>query len=335
MLPTKKKIFRILRWFGFCVFAILITVLPFKLLTEHSEPEFGFTFSNYYAQYLGLDVPEVYEAVLTDMDFKHVRIPVYWTEIESSPREYDFSQIDYLINSAGARGVGVTLAIGVKVPRWPECFVPDWADDLETQASQDLFYEMMETVVNRYKDNPALERWQVENEPFFPFGECLTPDPERYAREIALVRELDPNHVISSTTSGEQSLWFLRAKGLDVLGVSMYREVWNKQIGAMVFPHSPSLYALQRLLASPFLKNVIISELQMEPWIPEDIQTSDTPIEEFYSMFPVADMIDNLEFAKKIGVSEIDVWGVEWWYYLKERGEPRLWETAIELFNTK
>jgi hypothetical protein len=41
---------------------------------------------------------------------------------------------------------------------------------------------------------------------------------------------------------------------------------------------------------------------------------------------------DNLTFARKIGVSEVYVWGIEWWYWLKERGRPGMWEEGKRLF---
>ena len=40
--------------------------------------------------------------------------------------------------------------------------------------------------------------------------------------------------------------------------------------------------------------------------------------------------------ARRVGFSEAYLWGVEWWYWLKEtKGEPAVWDTARELFRAK
>lgn len=315
---------------GLVVFVLFLGML-FGFLTHERNPEIGASFSTQYTEYLGLEVAEVYEALLTDFDdLEKLRIPVYWDQVEQERGIYELDTVDYLMNRAAEEGIDVTLVVGMKVPRWPECFIPDWAGGVDDETFKAGFFAMIEHVVERYREHPALERWQVENEPFFPFGECPTPDPDRFEQTVRFVRLLDADHPIQSTTSGEQSLWFLRTWNIDVLGVSLYREVWNKTLGAFVFPHSPMFYSVQRIISEPFVDMVIVSELQMEPWIPEDIENIDESIEELYEMFPIEDMESNLAFAKQIGADELYLWGVEWWYYMKEQGESRLWEKGIE-----
>ena len=49
----------------------------------------------------------------------------------------------------------------------------------------------MEQVIKRYKDNPAIVYWQVENEPFlevFAFDHCGELDTDFLDQEIALVK---------------------------------------------------------------------------------------------------------------------------------------------------
>ena len=42
---------------------------------------------------------------------------------------------------------------------------------------------------------------------------------------------------------------------------------------------------------------------------------------------------DNIAYAREAGFSEVYLWGVEWWYAMKEqRGDPFYWEAARELF---
>jgi len=326
---------RLLKYTCVCVIVFIFIALVTESISYNRNPDYGVSFSSQYAQYLGLDVNETFDAIVEEMPIENIRIPIYWDQIEAKPGEFDFSQIDYLMDKAAENNIKVTLAIGLKVPRWPECFIPDWSDQTDNIAFKQSLFQMIDVVVKRYRDHSALEKWQVENEPFFPFGECPAPEPSWFYQEVDFVRMLDPIHQIQSTASGEQSLWFLRARGIDTLGVSLYREVWNKTIGVFIFPHPPIIYTLQRMLVEPFVDLVIISELQMEPWIPEDIARTDSSIEDFYKMFPAEDMQQGFDFANLIGVDEIDLWGVEWWYYMKEHGEDRLWNKAIELLSSQ
>ncbi len=329
-MKDKKQLKRLVAITAVFVLVIVMLGTVFGFLTHERSPRIGASFSTHYTEYLGLDVSETYEALLQDFDqLERLRIPVYWDEIEQDRGEYDLDTIDYLMDRAAEEGIDVTLVVGMKVPRWPECFIPHWAGKVDNSTYKAGFFSMIETVVERYRDHPALDRWQVENEPFFPFGDCPTPDVDRFEQTVRFVRLLDPEHQIQSTTSGEQSLWFLKTWNLDVLGVSLYREVWNKTLGAFVFPHSPMVYTVQRILSEPFVDMVIISELQMEPWIPEDIEDIDESTEDLYALFPVEDMEANLAFAKQIGADEIYLWGVEWWYYMKEQGESRLWDKGM------
>lgn len=317
--------------------AALILVLVFSVvilgaLSHEQNPKLGASFSTQYSEYLELDVLEVYSAMLSDFEELEVlRIPVYWNEIEPAVGEYDFETLDILMDLAAENEVRVTLAIGTKVPRWPECFIPLWLTG-DTDEFEERFFAMISEVVGRYDEHPALERWQVENEPFFPFGDCPVPDPERFQSTIDLVRSIDSTRLIQSTASGEQAVWFLRTGNIDVLGVSLYREVWNSVLGTFIFPHPPLVYTLQRMIAEPFVDMVVISELQMEPWIPDYIENIESSIAELYDIFPAEDMDANMEFAQQVGASEIYVWGVEWWYFMLVHGESRMWEKGIDIF---
>ncbi|EKE19145.1 MAG: hypothetical protein ACD_9C00120G0003, partial [uncultured bacterium] len=221
---------RLLKYTCVCVIVFIFIALVTESISYNRNPDYGVSFSSQYAQYLGLDVNETFDAIVEEMPIENIRIPIYWDQIEAKPGEFDFSQIDYLMDKAAENNIKVTLAIGLKVPRWPECFIPDWSDQTDNIAFKQSLFQMIDVVVKRYRDHLALEKWQVENEPFFPFGECPAPEPSWFYQEVDFVRMLDPIHQIQSTASGEQSLWFLRARGIDTLGVSLYREVWNKTI---------------------------------------------------------------------------------------------------------
>lgn len=302
---------------------LLIWVL---VLRSGENPEWGVTYSTVYAEELGLDVEESYLAVLDELQPASIRIPVYWSRYEYASMSFNFDELDWMMDEAAAREIPVTLAIGNKVPRWPECFIPEWYGEEYQEGLRDYLY----VSVVRYRDHPALARWQVENEPYFPFGECPTLDTELLREEVLLVRKLDPETPIQQTTSGEQSFWAFHAMGSDILGVSLYREVKNGVTGPFIFPLNPTWYRVQSVVAHLFADRVVISELQMEPWgVAEYVE--DQKSLEAYDHFTAEELAAHMEFASQTGMDEVSLWGVEWWYYLKEMGDDRLWEKGKEL----
>ena len=77
-------------------------------------------------------------------------------------------------------------------------------------------------------------------------------------------------------------------------------------------------------------KEILVSELQAEPWFSEDLNAR--PVTYWYEVFTAEDFVKNINFVNEIGVSEVDLWGAEWWMYAKQHGEPRLWNEAAKLF---
>ncbi len=330
---SRKLYSLVLLWF---FFGLIVTTGSYLLRTWFSptEPDLGVTFSSRYATELGLDWQEVYIATLDDLQVKNLRIPLYWSQIEMYSGERDYSQIDWMMNEAEKRQVKVTLVIGEKVPRWPECYVPVWADGVSKAKTSAALEAYLTATVERYRDFESLHRWQVENEYLFPFGVCAAPDSNRFRAEIELVRELDSNHQIQLTTSGEQSFWAVTALRADVLGVSLYQRAWNDLVGFVVLPVSPVTYAVQAKIASLFTEEVIISEMQAEPWVPGTWDRTDKEqLNKFYRLFTAQDILLHLTIAQQTGVDEVYLWGVEWWYYLDQQGDARLWHVAKTIFN--
>ncbi len=299
------------------------------VLRVDNEPTLGVTYSVVYAEELGLDSEEVYVAVLDELQPSLIRIPVYWSRYEQQEGVYDFSELDQMMDLAAAHGIEVTLAIGQKVPRWPECFIPAfYLEDTELRDEALLIY--LDRVVRRYQDHPALSRWQVENESYFPFGLCPDFDPQLLQREIDLVSSIDSAAPIQLTTSGEQSFWAFHALSGDVLGVSLYREVTNPVAGPFLFPLNPQWYRIQAFVAHLFTDKVVISELQMEPWGVDVFIAEDRTLEG-YGHFTAEELQGNLTFARQTGMDEVYFWGVEWWYLLRSLGDARLWDEGVEL----
>jgi hypothetical protein len=300
-----------------------------EAINRSRRPAYGVTFSTQYAKWLGLDWQKAFIATLDDLRVRKFRIPVYWDDVESQKGHEDWSETDWMLKEAAARKAGVILAIGRKTPRWPECHVPGWAQSLGEDDQRKEVLRFLKDEVDHFKGDIAVKVWQVENEPLFQFGKCPQPDRAFLKTEIALVRSIDPRPVMV-TDSGELSTWIRTGSLGDILGISMYRLIWNKYLGELYWPVSPFYYTDRMNLLSPVVKKVIISELQAEPWFTKE--PSKTPIAEQLAQMNAARLNDNAEFAATTGASEIYLWGVEWWYWLKTQGHEELWQAARALY---
>lgn len=318
------------------VFVALIVGLFFvrmvheNLGLEEKQVVLGATFSKPYAESLGLDWKQTYIASLDELKIRRFRIPAYWNDIEPSQDEWHFDNIDWQIAEADKRGAKVVLAIGRKLPRWPECHAPNWTVGMPESLVQTRMLIMIEKVVRRYSASDAVVMWQVENEPFFQFGECPPPNRELLKAEAAVVRALDKRPIMI-TESGELSSWVGVAGIADVLGISTYRTVWDKFVGYFYWPISPRFYTRRYATVSTLVQSAMISELQAEPWLPEGIDRM--PVDEQLRLMNPARLQENVKFARQTGFHDAYLWGIEWWYWLKEKkSRPALWEEGRKVF---
>lgn len=306
-----------------------------NMILDEFRPEeplaLGATFSTKYARELGLDPQAAFSAALYELGVRRVRLPIYWDEIESADGDFRFDEVDALLAEAAKYGAEIIPAIGLRVPRWPECHAPAWVKTLSVEDQQTQLLEYLRAVIARYKNHDEIIAWQVENEPLLEsFGECPEPDREFLKREVALVRELDTRPIII-TESGELSSWLGTVGLSDILGISMYRVTHNRFIGYIYYPFSPGFYRYRAEAVRPFTADVIVMELQAEPWMPRGI--SHTPVVEQLRSMDADRVAANLSFASRAGFKEVYVWGIEWWYWLKEKhGQSELWELGKEVF---
>lgn len=311
-------------------FAVLFVGWPAKT----KNVEYGVTMSWPYAQELGLDHEKVLTSALDDVGLRRFRLSAYWKLMEPEKGKWDFSILDKQVEEIGKRNGKVILAIGEKLPRWPECWAPDWWKVMSREPQRELTLRYLETVVTRYRDNPTIAAWQVENEPHFIYGDCPPPDYLFIERETAFVRGLDPMRPIYTTDSGELSSWLTLGVFADKLGVSVYRVVRNPLLGDWNFHYfflPPYFYARKAWLTKLFgVKGIYVSEFQMEPWSNKKI--TETPIKDQLSNMDLKQMIANFSFAERMGLPAVDFWGIEWWYWMKDKGHPEFMDQAIKFF---
>lgn len=327
----------ILGFVGLSIVLIIGNIYYEKINPIASNIKYGVTFSNIYAEYLGLEWKTVYSDLLTNLSVKYLRIPAYWQEVEPIKNQFYFDDLDYMLDKAAGNNAQVVLAIGLKLPRWPECHAPEWILDLSDEERQNSTLHLLETLVTRYQNHPAIYAWQIENEPLLNFGSrlCNLPNREFLKQEVDLVKKLDPSHPIILTDSGELRMWITPMKLSDIMGTTLYRSVYNEVFGYFYYPLPPAFYNLKsnlvRKIFAPNNQKTIIVELQAEPWSPSGVPSF--PIEEQIKVFPVKDLENNVNYAKRTGFDEIYLWGVEWWYYMDKHHHPEYLDYAKNLFD--
>lgn len=327
------------------VIFLFIGVLAAYLGFFISNPEkpathtYGITFSKPFAKQMGLDWKETYLAILDELRPDALRLVAYWPEVEPGQNVLDFTDLDWQVEEATRRGVSVMLSMGQKLPRWPECHYPAWLRDnvarekreALSHVEQEELLAYVREVVAHYRNNSGVKSWQVENEPFLPFGICPMLDEALLDREIAAVRELDPSRPIIISESGEFSTWFGAARRADVIGTTLYRVVWWKATGYVRYPIPEEFYWKKvGLIKNLFGKDVMIIELQAEPWA--HLQLYENTVEEMMKSMSPRQFVENLRYAHASRFSTMYLWGAEWWYWMKERQQNSFyWDTIKDL----
>lgn len=318
------------------IISILLAAAIVYIAIDYSAPRekmvFGVTFSKPFAEYMGLDWKEAYLAAFQDLQIKKIRLSSYWNEIEPVQEVYQFNDLDWQIAEAKKNNADIILVVGQKQPRWPECHIPDWANNLSVGDREEKVMQMTAKVVERYREEKNVIAWQVENESYLNFGLCPPKSADFLDREIALVRSLDSRPILLSD-SGELNSWYRPAKRADIMGTTMYRIVYNENIGYIKYPIPASFYTVkaQLIKALTGVKKIIVIELQGEAWGPQ-MPNKMSAEERSKSMDP--DKFRGIvSYARSTGFSESYFWGVEYWYWLKKvKGDPAMWEEAKKIF---
>lgn len=302
----------------------------------------GVTFVPEYASYLGVDPQQTMDALINDAGVRHFRLTSYWNSIETSPGHYDFSQLDWQFAKANAAHATINLTVGLRQPRWPECHAPEFYD---TSKPESQWYPQlkafMTAVVNRYKNNPALSGYQLENEYFLQqfgfFGACHDFNRARLVDEYTLLKKLDPKHQIIIGRSNNDLGWPVGAPTPDIYSVSVYQRVWDATFTHryLQYPFPAWYYAFlagwQKLFTG---RAMLIGELQAEPWPPKGSGIKNISLEEQNKSFNADRLKTTVQFGKGTGMKTIDLWGAEYWYYRKEKlHDPSVWQAAKEIYH--
>ena len=334
---------------------------PVKAHGVAAPVQVGTSFSPVRAGYLGLDYRSAFKR-LEAMHFRVIRLSSYWDQVDSE----GYDQLDWLMNEAQRARQPIVLTVGMKALGWPEFFVPASVTDLATlNQGQDVASDsslragtlaFVEDTVLRYRDNPALVGWQIENEPFNRAGpQRLWIDAGFLRDEISSVRQLDRHHrplivnafshfnLVFDQASARQGFDLRQWLGFDadsaerdslavlnrgdVLGLDVYTAIGYQFLGQDHLSRAdgdwPDRLARVRELAKRQGKQAWITEAQAEPW--ESAQETYTDPK---STNPAAirSVFENLKDA---GYGTVLFWGSEYWLWRADNGDP-LWIDAIK-----
>lgn len=317
---------------------VLVAGAALFFLAKKEKPAtitYGMSFNTMYAEELGLDPRETYDAILDELGVRHLRLAAHWPMIEPTQGVYDFTELDYQVKRAEEVGAEVILAVGRRLPRWPECHIPAWADALSREERDNAQLEYMEEVVNRYKGSSAVTIWQVENEPFlevFAFEHCGELDEALLKKEVAFVRSLDGTRPILVTDSGNLGTWQGAYQAGDMFGTSVYVHFWNPELGQFRTFLPPWFYRVKDNVMALLYgeKPTMLIELSAEPWLVEPVVK--VPLEVQFTRMNLEKFEDILIYAEGTHFDRQYLWGAEWWYWLKKQDRPEMWERGKRLF---
>ena len=317
----------------------------------------GTSFTRWRAESLGLDYQRAFSRIC-GMGFGIVRLSASWREID----QFGYQHLDWLMEQALRAGQRVVLTVGMKALGWPEFYLPSrlepstpFSIDVSRGALAEAALAFVRNTVQRYRGNPNLVCWQIENEPFNRSGPHAWWVGRRMVlAEARLVRSLDARPVAVTTfahfnqgldhaSSHFRSKW-TRRLGLelpperealavlqpdDILGLDVYRAIgwWRReQEQEVAHADEDQLDQVRRWqrIARDQRKRLWITEAQAEPW-----EASSRTHAEPLSVAPT-DMLRLVADFRDLAVEAVLLWGSEYWLWSEQRADSRWIESASE-----
>lgn len=280
---------------------------------KESRITYGVSLSVKACRQFNVTEKEVLDFALRHLGVRRFRLMTYWDECEPISKVYDFSMVQRLIEEIARYNGEVTLCLGLRQPRWPECHPPEWVTKLEKSERNKRLYDFVEKAVEQFRNIDTVTSYQLENEALNRgIGTCTNFSRIRLLKEYELIKQLDPDRPIIMSTSDSWGIPWRKPRP-DVFGFSLYRHQWTQR--GLSHRHRSSMFLRyrKRVIEGILHRSVICHELQMEPWGPRGTeQLSDKQQLELMS---ATHMEQALEYARACDFTTIDLWGLEWWYW--------------------
>ena len=298
----------------------------------------GTTFDYEQALNLGLDPKIVLHRIL-ELKLSPIRIGIKWSKVETEKRKYYWKEYDNIINTISKEKVPILLSIGMKAPRWPEFFIPDWLLDHSISSSNNelkgSLFQFLESVLLRYGDNNSIKWLQLENEAFLASGPGKLSIPYEFLlTELEYVKKLTYKPIM------------ITAQGLPTTGVfaeylkgrSKYKEKiidLADIVGLNIYPifEEKTIFGIHKTFraskaAWKYFENLVnkikinkkefwIAELQAEPWQLGDINLNDAYANKTCTPELVSKYLKRVE---ELGFENVLLWGTEFHIACEEKG---------------
>src|SRR5207249_4905946 len=203
--------------------ALASSTVELRTVPEVSTPPLvGFSFSPWAVSWASGQTPtQALRTLLDRVKPDVVRLPVYWSEVEPSPGQFDYTPVDDLLDTVTAydatapRPARVLLVVGARNINYPELRLPGWlspsaAANLSTVYRSSEYQEYLRTSVARLASLPILYAWQIENEPLDNVttdrADSVAVSARMVSDELALLRSIDRQHPAVVTTYNSSHL---------------------------------------------------------------------------------------------------------------------------------
>ena len=151
------------------------------------------------------------DAYFAEMQSLHITTVRFWAFQSFTENGTDFSRFDYLVSLAQKYHI---FLIPVLENQWPDCTQGDYKYNtwyqsgyLSPYGNYQLSYkDYLRLIITRYKDNPYILMWQLMNEAESKNTNDISDPQALYNFALtmsAYVKSIDPNHLVSLGTIGE------------------------------------------------------------------------------------------------------------------------------------
>lgn len=338
---------------------------PKKNVPEGFRPKYGVSYSFEQASWYGYDGRAEFVKLLDEVRFDWVRLPFFWDYMTSEDGQFNknFDDLEFAVGEAQKRNIKVIVALGLKVPYYPEYHLPPVvAAQIKfgtkitlSHAVADDVVAIDKKVVERLSKYDNISYWQVENEPYLANVNNWKIGEDLIRAEIATVRNADParrpiilNHVGPAIFDREwkgllellqegdafSANAYFKTQGIHLFAFSIlgheFRVPWPK---FLVWPvqswhgFSPNFVALDKQVKDSG-KSFWIMEMQAEPYIRN---LDDARGENNY--FSATDVIRANAYLKSNRVGNVGFWGANYWIYRQKIGDNSWIEAAKSIVN--
>jgi hypothetical protein len=150
-----------------------------------------------------------------------------------------------------------------------------------------------------------------------------------------LVKKIDPSHQIIVSRSNNAIGFPVGQPTPNEFAITVYKRVWNTTIHRYAEYPIPAWYyaflaGIQKIFTG---RDMIIDELQAEPWPPKGESITQSSLSEQNKSMNATILKNRVAYGKATGMRTIYLWGSEYWYYrMVILHDPSVWNVAKQAF---